>query len=510
MPVSFNGQLNPSALIVPGVYVNVLLPQQNLNGLPTNIGGIVGTGSWGPVNSPVAAGSPAQAAAIFGPMQPRKYDLVTAVQAAAFQGASNFRLVRVTDGTDAAATIEILTDCLAVSSKYTGSLGNQITFTLSAGSKANSVKAQVSMPGLIPEVFDNIGAGLAGNALWIAIATAINNGVSSVRGPSAIVKATAGAGATAPALTTYTLGGGTDGASGVTGATLVGQDNSPRSGMYALRRTGTSVAMLADCDDSTTWSTQVAYGLSEGAYMVATGPAGDNIANAIATKATAGIDSFAMKLLFGDWCLFQDTTNKQTRLISPQGFILGMLANLGPQESSLNKPLQGIVGTQESAASLIYSDAELQLLGQAGIDVIANPSPGGEYFAARFGHNTSSDQVIQGDNYTRMTNYLAFTIVKGMGKFIGEVQSGTERQDALATLGAYFDNLQSQGLIGDPNGAPAYSIKLDGSNNPQAQVSLGIEQADVQVEYLGIVEKLLINLQGGASVQITRQTQLAA
>ncbi len=94
---------------------------------------------------------------------------------------------------------------------YTGTLGNSLQVTLAAGSAANSWKVVVALPGLVPEVYDNIGAGLSGNALWMAIANAINTGVSGLRGKSALVVATAGTGATAPIVATYTLAGGTDG-----------------------------------------------------------------------------------------------------------------------------------------------------------------------------------------------------------------------------------------------------------------------------------------------------------
>src|SRR5262249_1830071 len=150
-------------------------------------------------------------------------------------------------------------------------------------------------------------------------------------------------------------------------------------------------------------------------YMIMVGPAGDTIANAISTKATAGIDSYAAKILLGDWVMFNDPVNSVQRYISPQSFLAGLMSNIAPQKSTLNKPLYGIVGTQKSAANQQYSYAELQSLGQAGIDVICNPAPGGSYFAARFGHNTSSNAVINGDNYTRMTNYIASTINAGMG-----------------------------------------------------------------------------------------------
>jgi len=512
MPVVQQGAINTTALLVPDLYVQIVPPQtQYLNGQPTNILGIVGTASWGPANSPTTVGNLAQYAAIFGPVMNRLYDLGTALACAVMQGAANFRAVRVTDGTDVAASIVALTNCITFTSKYSGTFGNGITVSVSAGSQANTQKVVVAAPGLVPECFNNIGSGLTGNALWVAIATAINTGTNALRGPSQIIVATAGVGVTAPAVATYTCTGGTDGVTTITSSVLLGVDTVPRKGMYALRNTQASVAMLCDASDSTSWTTQVAFGLSEGIYMIGVGPSGDTISNAATAKATAGIDSYAFKLLFGDWCYWLDTYNNTLRLVSPQAFIAGLLSNLSPEQSTLNKQLQGIVGTQKSYANQQYSSAELQQLAAAGIDIITNPVPGGAYFGARFGHNSSSNPMVHGDNYTRMTNYIAYTLNGGMGMFIGKLQSPTVRGQALATISSFLSNLEQQGMIGDANGGAAFSVVLDKSNNPDSRVALGYMQADCKVKYLSVIEYFLINVEGGQSVQITKgQTQLAA
>src|SRR5580700_10343715 len=188
MPIVQPGSINLAALVVPGVTVQVLNPAtQFINGVPTNGLGIVGTATWGPVNSPVNVGTPAQAQAVFGPLQNRIYDLTTPVNTAAQQGANNFTLVRVTDGTDMAATIAVLTNCITFTSKYTGSFGNGTQVTVAPGSQTGTYQVTVGAPGLTPENFNNIGSGLSGNALWIAIAAAINNGNTALRGPSNII-----------------------------------------------------------------------------------------------------------------------------------------------------------------------------------------------------------------------------------------------------------------------------------------------------------------------------------
>lgn len=618
MPISQQGALNTTALIVPGVYVQIVPPQISLlNGVPTNILGVVGTAVWGPVNSPAVIGSMTQYAQLFGAIQNRKYDMGTAVAAATLQGAANFRCVRVTDGTDAAASAAVngpaaaaagqiaftanpaasatitlggtavtfvasgatgnqvnigaalantlasllaflqgsadanlvkftyavsgnnlnltaatpgaagnaLTVAAAVTgatvtamaggsaavagailtAKYTGSLGNSVSVTVGTGTGSTpaspTYKVTLQLPNQQAEVFDNIGG--TGAALFQNIVNAVNLGQSGLRGPSQLAVATIGTGTVAPALGGITMSGGADGAASVTGTSLLGQDTAPRAGMYALRGTGASVAMLADCDTPATWPAQIAYGLAEGTYMVMTGPAGDTIANAAAVKSASGVDSYAGKLLFGDWVYWLDPVNNVTRLVSPQGFAAGVLANLAPQGSSLNKPVYGIAGTQKSFNNSQYSAAELQTLGLAGIDVIANPAPGGSYFACAFGHNTSSSATLHGDNYTRMTNYLASTLAAGMGQYVGKLQTPAAndptRRNAKATIDNFLSNMQSQNQIA------AFQTVSDLTNNTPASIAQGQLNMGVRVTYLSVVEDFLINLEGGQSVQIQKQ-----
>lgn len=507
------GALNTTALVVPDLYV-VIVPPQNLliNGVPTNVLGVVGTAQWGPVNQPMIVGSMAQYAQIFGSIQNRANDAGTAVAIATLQGAQNFRVVRVTDGTDVAASIEILSTCLDVTAKYTGTLGNGITVTLSKGSAVSTTRVVVGVGGYQPEVFDNIPG--SANALWLNVAAALNNGNSITRGPSQWVTATAGAGTTAPSLgTTYTLTSGVDGVASITTAVMEGADTYPRTGMYALRGQGCSLGMLADISDSGSWTTQIAFGLSEGIYMITTSPAGSAIANGtdgtVDLKAAAGADSYALKILHGDWLYWLDTVNQVIRLVSPQAFSAGRLANLSPEQSSLNKQMYGIIGSQLSglsaAQNTTYTEADLQELTQFGIDVICNPQPGGSYWGARVGHNSSSNAVIQGDNYTRMTNYIASTIAVGLGQYVGDVINLSLTRRVTATLNNFFANMVNAGQLGTIDGSTPYGVVCNATNNPPTSLGLGYLIAAVQVQYMPINEKFLINLEGGQSVQITRQ-----
>ncbi len=533
MPIVQQGAINTTALVVPDLYVQIVPPQNlMLNGVPTNVVGVVGTATWGPVGQPAIVATMADYARTFGAIQPRKYDMGTAVAIAVQQGAQNFRCVRASDGTDTAATAvmngTLTTDNSAqFTALYTGSLGNSVQITLGKGSKAASYKVTIALPGLPPEVFDNITG--AGAAFWTALVAAVNGGTGPTRGASQLVSAAAGAGANAAidpsTLTlpmTSTLGSslnggttGTDGTTTITAATLIGQDMISRKGMYALRSLGCGIGLLADADDSTQWTTQAAFGLQEGIYMMLVAPAGSAIQNGttgtVDLKTTAGLDSYAVKLLHGDWLYWNDQINGAVRLVSPQGFAAGRLANLSPEQSSLNKQIYGIIGSQKSGQAVsgqggTYSAADLAVLLGNGIDVISKPQPGGTYWGVRGGHNSSSNPATNGDIYTRLTNYIAATLAAGMGIYVGQVINADLFRRVRATQLSFLQNMLGQGMLGSTDGSLPFSVICDPSNNPQSRTALGYVQSDAQVQYQAINEKFIVNIEGGQTVQVSRQT----
>jgi hypothetical protein len=513
MPIVQQGSINTTALVVPDLYVQIVPPQNLLlNGVPTDVVGVVGTANWGPIGQPVIVATMADYASNFGSVQPRKFDMGTAVACAVQQGAGNFRCVRVSDGTDTAASLQLPGTNVVLTALYTGSLGNSIGVTLGTGSQAGSWRLTVGLPGLTPEVYDNVVG--TGAGFWAALASAVNAGQGPQRGPSQLTVVNPGSTTVAPAAVSASFAkgsAGTDGATAVTAAMLVGVDVPPRRGMYALRSQGCSIGVLADTDDPTQWTTQAEFGLSEGLYMILTGPASDVIENAVAAKQSAGLDTYAAKLMFGDWIWWNDQVNGVLRVVSPQGFVAGRLANLSPEQSSLNKPLYGVVGSQSSgqpgsAQASTYSAAELTVLLQAGIDVITNPQPGGYFWGVRGGHNSSSNAAVDGDNYTRMTNYIAATLSAGMGQYVGQVITADLFRRIRATQMAFLQGMLSQGLLGSTDGSLPFSVVCDISNNPPSRTGLGYVQSDAQIQYQAINEKFIVNMEGGQTVQVQRQT----
>lgn len=663
MPIVPAGSTNLNAIGVPNVYVQIIPPNPLLNGVPTDILGVVGTATWGPVNSPRTVGTMQEYIQIFGNPQTPQFDMGTQVYTASQGGANHFVCVRVTDGTDTAASGNLLDNNTplhhpgaVLTSLYTGTLGNSINATIGAGSgsipSALTYRLTVFIPGGIPEVYDNIGG--TGVTFWTNLVNAVNMGQSVARGPSQLVVASlptdigyvtvtaegtysalptigttgpgagavfsavmksknqtiqaagtgyastdtvtftggtfttpvtievgsvggsgeilnflvvdegaytvlptnpvaqgstsgSGVGATfnfawgieainvtnggsgytnASALTlsgsgtgTLTIGstnppstssttvltGGTNGNTGVLTPDLIGVDGLIRTGMYALRKTGASVGVLADADDITFYTEQASFGLSEGIYMVGTLPAGlqDNIDLAITGKQTSAVNSYSFKLMMGDWMQFNDPFNNVARFTSTPGKVAGVLVTQSPENSSLNKPMTGIIATQKTAENRIYSDADLLQLELNGIDVVTKPIPVSDTsFGVRLGINTSSNDVTNGDDYTRMVNFLAATFNTGLGRFVGLPQTVQVRNEARATIQGFLSNLVQENMIGDVNGGPAFKVVLDATNNPSNRVALGYMQADVQVVLFSIIQQFVVNLEAGQSVQI--------
>jgi hypothetical protein len=391
---------------------------------------------------------------------------------------------------------------LTVTAKYTGSAGNGLTIAISAGSKASTFKATVSIPNLgIPaEIYDNIAG--PGNLFWTGFASAINSGISGLRGPSQIVTATAGVSSATPTVATTTLSGGADGVSGVATQQLVGVDTAPRKGMYALRGQQCQIVNLTDAWDDTYWSAMSAFADSEACIVGTSTPIGDTISAAVAALSSEGVDDYNFKLLLGDWVYWQDQVNGVTRLLAPATFWAGLRAATPPQNSTLNRAVQAVVGTQKSTSGASYSTADIAALVQGRVDVICNPVPGGSYFGPRIGRNSSSNGATRGENYTMLTNFIVASLKPVVGKVVGQLQNPTQRRQAKSMLDDFFSGLASEGVIGTADGSQPWQVTLNSTNNPPSQVAAGIETIAIKVIYQSVIEFLIVNLEGGQTVTI--------
>lgn len=435
---------------------------------------------------------------------------VSITTAAATSQPSNPVAQASTTGSGTGATFDLTYAYKAqLTAKYTGSTGNNLTATISAGSSSTTAtptyKVTIILPGFAPEIFDNL-TGSTSAVLWTNIVSAINNGNTPQRGPSNLVVATDGSLNGLPALATSTFSGGTDGTASIVSANLIGSESgNTRKGIYTFRGLGCSDGMIADFDDDTQNATLIAFAQSEGIYFHTNDVAGETISSAQSTKQDDGTDNPWLKIYLGDWVYWNDNVNGLQRLLGPATFGAPLIASLSPQEVGLNKACFGIVGTQRSKSQNVYSSQDLANLEAVGIEVICNPIPRGSMFGLRTGRNSSSDPTRNLDNWPRLTSFIARSLAGpgALGPAIGELIT----PDFFTTWYAVLDTF----LAGLQNATPlpliqAYQISFSPANNPQAQTAQGLVVAECLIQYLGIAQVFLVNLQTGATVVIPQSS----
>lgn len=512
MPVFRDGQQNILGLTNPGAYVSIIPPTAFVNGVPTNIEAVIGVGSWGPKNT-VTVFSDLDSIP-YGPPVNRSFDIAKHVAVALTEGNRiGFRGVRVTDGTDVAATgVWTGTGGGTFTARHTGTLGNSITVTFQESTKVGSLAAVVNFPGRSPERWDNITG--TGTTFWANVASAINTGTDQ-RPRSDYVTFTASTMTTLPTVgTTLTLSGGTDGASGVDKDDLMGSDILPRTGLYALRGIsrdtyGTpDTFTIADLTDSTTWAAQLSFAISEGMYALVAAPSGTSITDTVALRKTLGLDDVSLKIIAGDWPSVY-ITNLGLKMVNPTAVAQGLYGNLSPQLSPINKPLRGVVSTAQSQTGVLLSDAEESVAQTGGIDFIGRSSSlNQDFFSFITGRNASSNTAAQGDEYTRLTNFIARALQGPATRaIVGKQQSiradDPTRAKAKAVLDSFFATMvlpefgvDGYGMIDD------FAVTCDETNNPPTTVERGFLFAFCAVRYLNIVRYFVIRLAGGGNVQV--------
>ena len=187
-----------------------------------------------------------------------------------------------------------------------------------------------------------------------------------------------------------------------------------------------------------------------------------------------------------------------------------MLSTLQPQQSSLNKPVYGVVSTQRSRQQNVYGNDELAALTSAGIDVICNPIVRGPVFGVRLGVNASANPSIQDDSWPRLTSWLARSLIgaNALGPFIGEEITPQFFNDGYAILDAWLSGLTSPN---NPNPViQGYNIAFSTTNNPQSQTAKGIVVAAILIQFFGIARIFLVNMQTGATVILPTTATTAA
>lgn len=636
MPIVINPDLiNPAALTVPAVYLVTEPPQASITGAPASVIGQVGTASWGPVNKAVLVGSLQTENIQFGPISVASltdiHDLPTDTWAA-FQQASALGLscqqVRVTDGTDAAADLDLVdnqgnatvvaitgtkttgdtlsltftnaaitgnpvvvpyvvlsTDTLTtIATAFKNAINNNVNLQaagISATASGTNLTVRSNIQNIIPVITNSstgspteiltptAGTAVAGgtlNALWtgilgnsikMSILPGTSSGFVNVLLTAWAGKAqefymglpnnstfwarlaavlSGGAGPTTPAsnlarfvpagsgspqapqmLSAIPLSGGLDGRSGVTSADLIGSPtggaNGQGSGLYALLPAKPFIqqAWCVGLTDLTVAPSLQTFAQQYGVMVVMAQDINTDVTTAVSNLNQYGIDNYEVTCVI-DWPKMFDPVNNVARYVAPQGPLGGLMAALAPQNSPLNKQLQGVISTARLDTVGPYDDADIGLANTNGVALISNPIPAGPQFGFVTAVNTSLNNIGTAPiEYTRMTNFLQQSIGAQLGIYLGLNQSQQPvdpvRSSIKSTLNSFLASLEGSGInqqldahlvlcefqaSGDP--APGY--------NTPTTIGQHICSVFVAATYLSSIWYLIFTLQGGTTVSV--------
>ena len=414
--------------------------------------------------------------------------------------------------------------------RCTGSFANKAALRSDAGSlyTANSptFKTTVAYPNGTSEIFDNVagyavlGGGYSATAYIANVVAAINGApaLSALRPASQRFTAAAGSSTAPPLLgTVFTVATpGTDGsafAGGTAQATTraIGSDTAvPKTGMYALSTfaTGCQVWLCGNTDLANAGAAEVAFAARENAHAILFCPTGTGSQTAIALKQTLGLASASCSV-FKDFAQYADTTNNiAPRQVSGAPFAAATFANTPIQISPANQQVQVLSGTERIGATQVqqYNSTEIDLLESAGINLIASPSNGGPYFSIQHNKNSLGKNDPRGNiAYSRMTMYLAQVLSSGyvLGQLIGQVQSTQPGDPMRRNAKSIIDNT----LLSLANGGVIQTslVRCDLTNNLVANIQRGVLQIDILVQYMSVIDRVVVVFTGGQTVQVSVQ-----
>jgi hypothetical protein len=519
------GSINLAALVTPGVIVVIVPPPLYGQPQPTDTGCVLGTASWGKTNIPYLMGSTGDLNYDFGGINGMvsyndPYDLaehanIAFMQANGQQSSLQLFGIRVSDGTDLAATIALkdtttgtaLTGGTATAI-CTGLYGDQIKINFTAGNLPNTINATITAKFRAnrPESFLNIPCSSgADSTFWVNFANALANGTSQ-RGPSELISlANPSTTAMPPALGTFTLTGGTDGRS-VTSSNFIGANsqNGACTGAYAMQGVVPSVNQFwcAGLVDNTVYATlqSIADTLGAGTFLNMT--KGLSTSDAITLIQTLGIIDYNVSYVSGDYLFWYDPVNGQRRLQEATPFIAGRILTLSPEQSPGNKYVQGVTGSLRNSVqggNQPYTEAELGLLTTYGILLVCNPINRGNAWGIFHGKNSSqvSNPVTGKIEYARMTNYMAKSYAAIMGAFVDELQSDDPDDELRAAVKLAADTL-CQALKTNKQ-IDAYANTCDQNLNTTLTVAKGYLYLQSEVRYLASADFIVIELMGGVT-----------
>jgi uncharacterized protein len=401
---------------------------------------------------------------------------------------------------------------------YTGILGNQIKLSILPGSSSSKVNVLLTAwAGKSQEFY----VGLPNtSAFWATLSSTLSGGAGPTVAASNLARfAVAGSGSPMKPqqVIASALAGGTDGR-GVSSGQLVGSATGGAtgqgSGLFALlpAKPFCQMASCVGLTDMTVAPNIQEFAFQNGIAMTLNQSINTDPTTAVQALNEFGIDNYQV-ICFIDWCQMFDPVNNVARYVSPDGPLAGLCAALAPQNSPLNKQLQGVITTSRLQAIGPYNNSEVGLANTNGLALVSNPIGQGPTFGFVTAVNTSLDNIGTAPiEYTRMTNFLIQSIGANLGIYLGAPQLQRPIDPTRAAISQSLNTF----LNGMINAVPA---QLDAAQvictydptgemagvpgfNTNATIAAHDCSVFVAATYVSSIWYLIFTLQGGTTVSV--------
>lgn len=491
-------------------FMDVQVPSGSTDAPTGNIG-LVGTFSRGPVNTPVLVTSYTDLVKKFGEVD-SAFTLTGTIAARGIfkQGNANVYVVRTQSATTpATAASVVLNDIeatpklvMTLQAKTPGTWGNTLAVNVSAGTKSGTFKVALQY-GTESETWDNLVIAQPETPIQGAV---LASTVFGPTGSSNLATATypSPANTSTPATGSFVMTGGTDGASTAPTDYIGSDTGAVKTGLYALDGSPVNFVLCAEQSDTTINQAliQNAQNITQNGGLpriaILTFPKGTAV-SALAALTTS-IDTDRAIAVY-PWVQIFDTVTGANQVVSPLGYLAGLLAQQAPHLSPGNKAIYGILGTDPN---MVLGPSDLAAMTTARINALGVQTPAGA-LGVRGGFTLSQQDASSQVYVRRMKDYIDQLVYQIGGQFVDQPITDDVMRQVYQSVDNILQPMKSpinpqDQMIAD------YKVVCDASNNPASSIAQNRLVCDYAVKLLNVNRFMIFRTQIGAGVVITKQS----
>lgn len=484
MPIVSNLQ----NLVIPGVYLLEVTPNPAVIAQGAGVVGIVGTSTYGPVNTPVSVATPTEFFNVFGDYSSAYGDGYLSVYAILSQGAPRVKFVRVT-GTGATNASLLLTGAVSgnitLTANYVGTHGNNLSGKVENVISGNTQKVTIQVGNKQKVYTFTSGETITGLAQKInqdpdRLCSAATTGSQTLLATASLTAFSGGSNGVAVTANDRI---GTESSTGATGHRVIDGDDEVDIVVSALGDTTTIADIISMASPSPNIKPRM------GIVAFSTGTSYTS-----ATASMSGYNTDHVQFFYGNPSIYNPWT-QQYELFPVQLLAAGARASVAIQQSILNTTLKSLTPI---SGEYTLSNSQISSLISARINPLTPVA--GKGWVWRADKTASANNALAQATRRRIVDNISRTLESQLDFVVGKNNIPSLRQDVLTAITTYFSGLSRSDdpnvgpVLGLASGGTPYRVVCDSSNNPDDVVRQNRLIVDMYISIPAVVEFLILRL----------------